>query len=92
MNLKDIKDKIVSGDLKSLLHPGTNTEIHPADVAKILDTLPFNTAYNSFIEFPEKKKATLFVYLSHFLQHKIICKLEPKDAIYILNHINSTDR
>jgi len=92
MNLKDIKDKIVSGDLKSLLHPGTNTDIHPVDVARILDTLPFTTAYNSFIEFPEKKKATLFVYLSHILQHKIICKLEQKDAVYILNHINSTDR
>jgi magnesium transporter len=92
MTLKEIKDKILSGDLKSLLHPGTNVDIHPADVAKILDTLPVNVAYNSFIAFPEKKKATLFAYLGHFLQHKIICKLDAKDAVYILNHINSTDR
>ena len=92
MTLKEIKDKLLSGDIKSLLHPGTNVDIHPADVAKILDTLPVETAYNSFITFPEKKRATLFVYLGHFLQHKIICKLDSKDVSYILNHISSTDR
>jgi len=92
MTLKEIKDKLLSGDFKSLLYPGTNTDIHPADVAKILDTLPVNTACNSFVAFPEKKKAVLFAYLSHFLQHKIICRLDVQDASYILNHLNSTDR
>ena len=92
MTFSNIKDKLLSGDFKSLIYPGTNTDIHPADIAKILDTLPDETAYTSFIAFPEKKKATLFAYLGHLLQHKIICRLNKADASYILNHLNSTDR
>jgi len=92
MKLKEIKEKILSGDFKSLLYPGTNTDIHPADVAKILDTLPVDIAYNSFIAFPDKKKATLFAYLGHFLQRKIVLRLSIQETSYILNHLSSTDR
>jgi magnesium transporter len=92
MNLKDIKEKVLSGDFKSLLYPGTNTDIHPAEVAKILDSLPVETAYTSFIAFPENKKALLFSYLGQFLQRKIIARLDKDDAALILNHLNSTDR
>ncbi len=92
MNLKEIKEKVLSGDLKSLLYPGTKTDIHPADVAKILDTLPVETAYSSFIAFPEQKKPVLFAYLGHFLQRKIIARIDKEEASEILNHLNSTDR
>jgi magnesium transporter len=92
MNLKDIKEKVLNGDFKSLLYPGTNTDIHPAEVAKILDSLPVETAYTSFIAFPENKKALLFSYLGQFLQRKIIARLDKDDAALILNHLNSTDR
>ncbi len=92
MNLKEIKEKVLSGDLKSLLYPGTKTDIHPADVAKILDTLPVETAYSSFISFPEQKKPVLFAYLGHFLQRRIIARIDKEEASEILNHLNSTDR
>ena len=92
MNLKEIKEKVLSGDFKSLLYPGTKTDIHPADVAKILDTLPVETAYSSFIAFPEQKKPVLFAYLGHFLQRRIIARIDKEEASGILNHLNSTDR
>ena len=91
MNLTEIKDKIISGDLKSLLYKGTNTDIHPSDVARILNTLPPDIAFSSFEAFPEKKKVTLFAYIGHFLQKKIIARLPKDEAAQILNHLSSTD-
>ncbi|MDB5145381.1 MAG: magnesium transporter, partial [Mucilaginibacter sp.] len=92
MTLKEIKDKIVHGDFKSLIYPGTTTDIHPSDVAKIMDTLPVDIAFNSFAAFPEKKKPLLFAYVGHFLQRKIINRLSKEQASYVLNHLDSTDR
>ncbi len=92
MTLKEIKDKIVHGDFKSLIHPGTNTDIHPSDVARIMDTLPVDIAFESFSAFPEKKKALLFAYLGHYLQRKIINRLTKEQGSAILNHLDSTDR
>jgi magnesium transporter len=92
MTLREIKDKILSGDFKSLIYPGTNTDIHPSDVAKIMDTLPVDIAYESFNAFPEKKRVGLFAYLGHYLQRKIISRLDKIEASAILNHLDSTDR
>lgn len=92
MTLKEIKDKIITGDFKALIHPGTTTDIHPSDVAKIMDTLPVDIAFNSFTSFPEKKKAGLFAYLGHYLQRKIINRLSKEQASAILDHVESTDR
>jgi magnesium transporter len=92
MTLKEIKDKIIHGDFKSLIYPGTTTDIHPSDVAKIMDTLPVDIAFDSFTAFPEKKRPVLFVYLGHYLQRKIINRLSKEQASAILNHLDSNDR
>jgi magnesium transporter len=92
MTLKEIKDKIIHGDLKSLIYPGTTTDIHPSDVAKIMDTLPVDIAFDSFTAFPEKKRPLLFAYLGHYLQRKIINRLSKEQASAILNHLDSNDR
>jgi magnesium transporter len=92
MTLKELKDKIIHGDFKSLIYPGTTTDIHPSDVAKIMDTLPVDIALDSFTAFPEKKRPVLFAYLGHFLQRKIINRLSKEQASGILNHLDSTDR
>jgi magnesium transporter len=92
MTLKEITDKIVHGDFKSLIHAGTTTDIHPSDVAKIMDTLPVDIAFESFAAFPEKKKSLLFAYLGHYLQRKIINRLTKEQASAVLNHLDSTDR
>ena len=92
MTLKEIKDKIIHGDFKSLIYPGTTTDIHPSDVAKIMDTLPVDIAFDSFTAFPEKKRPLLFAYLGHYLQRKIINRLTKEQASGILNHLDSNDR
>ena len=90
--LKEIKDKILSGDLWSIINPEADKDIHPSDVADILNALPANSAISSFSSFPEKKKVLLFAYLDHYLQQKIICNLDKEQAAFILNHLISTDR
>ncbi|WP_428328924.1 magnesium transporter [Mucilaginibacter sp.] len=92
MTLKEIKDKLVNGDLWSFINPEANKDIHPSEVAEILDKLPADTALSSFIAFPDKKKVLLFPYVDHFLQHKIIKGVDKEQAAYILNHLSSTDR
>ncbi|MGF7037725.1 magnesium transporter [Mucilaginibacter lappiensis] len=92
MDLKEIKDKIINGDLKSLFYKGTETEIHPSDVAKILKSLPVDIALNSFEGFSEKKKMIIFPFAGHFLQAKIIQHLPEKQAADLLDKLNSDDR
>ena len=91
MTLKELKDKLLSGNLWSIINPDHNKDIHPADVAGILNTLPVESALTSFMAFPEKKQALIFAYLDHFLQQKIIGKTDKEQAGYILNQLNSTD-
>ena len=93
MDIREIKDKIISGDLRSLITSETTaTDIHPSDVARILNTLPPDIAVSSFKAFPEKKKVTLFAYVGHFLQKKIMEQLPKEKASWILDHLSSTDR
>jgi magnesium transporter len=92
MTLKEIKSKLLSGNLWSLINPNANEDIHPSDVADILNTLPANSAISAFSSFPEKKKALLFAYLDHYLQQRIIKSIDKEQAAYILNHLSSTDR
>ncbi len=92
MDLREITDKIISGDLKSLVSSGNTTDIHPSDVARILNTLPVDTAVTSFNTFSEKKKIIIFGYVGHFLQKKIIEQLPKEKASKILDHLSSTDR
>ena len=91
MTLKELRDKLLSGNLWSLINPDHNKDIHPADVAGILNTLPVETALSSFMAFPEKKQAMIFAYLDHFLQQRIISKAGKEQAGLILNQLNSTD-
>jgi magnesium transporter len=91
MNLKEISNKVISGDFKSLFNSGSST-IHPSEVANMLDGLPVDTALETFAQFPDQKKPLLFAYIGHFLQRKIIKKLTKEQASAILNQLGSTDR
>ena len=92
ITLKEIKDKIINGELWPLVNLEDNKDIHPSDVAHVLNTLPAESAVASFLSFPEKKTSILFGYLDHYLQQRIIVKLSREQAAYVLNHSNSTDR
>ena len=92
IKLKDVKDKLLSGNLWSLLSPDDDKDIHPSEVAGILNTLPVESAIASFSSIPEKKQAIIFAYLDHFLQQKIVKKLDKAKSGFILNQLTSTDR
>jgi magnesium transporter len=93
MNFKGIRDKIVKGDFSQLLHlGGSKNYIHPAEVAKLLSSLPVETGVQSFIALPEKFQVEIFPYLSFAVQKKIITSIPEKKGAFILNELSSDDR
>src|SRR5580704_14074418 len=68
ITLKDIRDKLLTGDFSSLLHPNADKTIHPTEVASIFNSLPFNVALDSFQALPPKKQVVVFEYLDLHLQ------------------------
>lgn len=89
---KEIRDKLLKGDLSFFLHPNGNKRIHPTELAAIFHSLPFNTAYESFQAFPVKRQMVVFEYLDIQLQKKIMRQLPKERAAYILNNLSSDDR
>ena len=53
MLVQDMREKILEGDLSELLHHSKD-EDYPAEVAKLLGTLPRDFAINTFLSLPEK--------------------------------------
>ena len=92
ISLKEIRNKLLSGDMSALLHPGGNTNIHPSEVAKLFNELPLDTAIHAFQSFPSKKQIVVFSYLDILLQKKILRGLSKERATYILNKLSSDDR
>ncbi|HMG81768.1 MAG TPA: magnesium transporter [Ferruginibacter sp.] len=92
ISLKDIRKKILSGDFSSLLHWGSNDNIHPSEVAKLFNDLPLDAALRAFNSFPQKKQVIVFSYLELSLQKKIIRSTNKENASFILNKLSSDDR
>lgn len=93
MNFKNIRDKILKGDFSQLLHIGSNKNyMHPAEVAKMLSTLPVDTSVQSFISLSDKFQVEIFPYLPFSVQKKIVNSISKKKASYILNELSSDDR
>ena len=92
ISLSEIRKKIMSGDISSLLHLGSRSNIYPSDVAKLFNELPFDVGQKSFKSFPIKKQLAVFPYLDTLFQKKILSSLTKERASYILNKISSDDR
>lgn len=93
MNLKDIKNKILKGDLTGLLGLSKNEhQVHPSEVAKIFTSIPDEAAINAFEAFPPASQPGVFPYLDAQLQKKIIENVPRERASYILNELSSDDR
>jgi magnesium transporter len=93
MNLKEISKKIISGDFSSLLaFGGSNKNVHPSEIAKMLVAVPADAALKAFHSLPAATQIKAFPYLDILLQKKII-KAETKvRAALILNDLSSDDR
>jgi len=92
MNLKDIRKKILSGDFGNLFGLGENNKnIHPTEVAKMLASLPDDTALKAFQSLPTHNQEKVFPYLDILLQKKIIKAATKTRASHILNELSSDD-
>jgi magnesium transporter len=93
LHLKEISKKIIKGDFSSLLHFGNgNKNVHPAEVTKMLASVPDDNAVQAFRSLPTSTQTKVFPYLDILLQRKIIQKLTKPRASFILNELISDDR
>ena len=93
INLKEIKNKILKGDITGLLGLSKDKhQVHPSEVAKIFTTIPAETAIGAFEAFPRESQPGVFPYLDARLQKKIIQGIPREKASYILNELSSDDR
>lgn len=93
MNLKEISKKIRQGDFSSLLGlDNGNKYVHPAEVARMLASVPADNAVQGFIALPAGKETTVFPYLEAPLQRKVISAIDRSRASQILNDLSSDDR
>lgn len=93
MNLKEISKKIIKGDFSSLLGFGNgNKNVHPTEVAKMLGSVPTDTALQAFGSLPTNTQTQVFPYLDFIIQRKIIQKIAKARATFILNELSSDDR
>ena len=92
MRLNEIRKKILSGELSSMLHLGGGANIYPSEVAKLFNDLPNDVAMKAFRGFPIKKQVLVFPYLDFLLQKKLLRALTKERAGYLLNKMSSDDR
>ncbi|MCW3124317.1 MAG: magnesium transporter [Flavipsychrobacter sp.] len=91
MLVQDLREKILEGDLSELLHHSKD-EDYPAEVAKLLGTLPHDYAINTYLAMPEGTQIKIFSFIDHVLQRGIIEDLPRPKVSNILNHLESNDR
>jgi magnesium transporter len=91
MLVQDLKEKILEGDLSELLHHRKD-EDYPAEVSKLLASLPTEHAINTFLALPENVQIKIFSFLDHVLQRGIMEELPRPKISNILNNLESNDR
>ncbi len=91
MLVQDLREKILEGDLSELLHHSKD-EDYPAEVAKLLGSLPEDHAINTFLALPEGVQTKIFSFLDHVLQSRVMEELPRPKISNILNNLESNDR
>lgn len=66
--------------------------MHPAELAAVIDGLPFDVALQTFEDLPHVMQVKVFAYLDRLVQYKLISSLSELRASYILNNLSSDDR
>ncbi len=91
MLAQDLREKVLDGDLSELLHHSKD-EDYPAEVAKLLASLPTDHAISTFLHLPERIQVQIFGFLDHDLQVGAIEELPRPKVSNILNTLESDDR
>ena len=93
ITLRDIKKKVWGTDFSIFsLFDKDRDKIHPAELAHVIDILPFDNALLSFSELPYNTQVKVFAYVNISVQHKLIKSLSQQRAAFILNNLSSDDR
>ncbi|MDP9047101.1 MAG: CBS domain-containing protein, partial [Bacteroidota bacterium] len=90
--LKEIKELILKGDIKTLFRKDAKDKFHPSEIAALLNSVSLNEAWGIFDSFIGERQATVFPFLGAFLQSQLIKKATDEQKRYILNHLRSNDR
>lgn len=81
------------GDFSSLLSFGNEQKhVHPAEVAKMLSSVPIDNALSAFSALPETVRPRVFSYLELSLQRKLVRKMPLPGVAFVLNALSSDDR
>jgi len=91
MPVLDLREKILEGDLSELLHHSKDDD-YPAEVAKVLETLPKDYAIHTYLALPEGIQIKIFSFLDHIMQRGVLEELPPARVSIILNSLESNDR
>jgi len=91
MLAQDLREKVLDGDLSELLHHSKD-EDYPAEVAKLLASLPTDHAISTFLHLPERIQVQIFGFLDHDLQVGAVEELPRPKISNILNTLESDDR
>lgn len=92
MKLKTITQKLLKGDFTSLFKNHDKTQLHPAEVAQVLNSLPFESVAIGFNSFTYENQLHIFPYLDQRTQKKLIEQMPPSNASTLLNDISLDDR
>ena len=93
IKFKNIRDKLLKGDFSHLWSLGSkNNYMHPAEVAKLISSLPPDIALKSYISLEAKFQVQIFSYLNYSFQKYIIDRISKEKASKILNELPSDDR
>jgi magnesium transporter len=93
LSLKEISKKIIKGDFTSLLNFGNgNKNVHPTEVARMLNAVHAETALKAYRTLPTTAQTKVFPYLDTPLQKKIVKVIAKSRAAFILNELSSDDR
>ncbi|MFL9483539.1 magnesium transporter [Chitinophagaceae bacterium LWZ2-11] len=92
INLNQLKDKLLQNKLITFFSGKDKEQIHPADVAKMLNSIPVKSAVETYMSLPDQTQLLLFNFLGSYLQKSIIQTMSREKATHLLNKLNSTDR
>ncbi len=91
MLVQNIREKILEGDLSELLHHSKD-EDYPAEVSKLLESLPKEYALHAFLALPESIQIKIFPFLDHEMQKGVLEEIPKPQVSNILNALESNDR
>jgi magnesium transporter len=95
--MEDILQKIKEIDLDRdfnlfSLFDKEQEKVHPAEIAQIIDVLPFEYALTSFINLTPDNQLKTLPYIDVLLQHKLVRHLPKRRVGYLLNNLSSDNR